>query len=87
MPGAERDLDDLPPAMCERVLKRLVLFRDLEGPLPGIPLSGDLRGTCKLRFGRYRLVYDETNGGELMRVWAVGHRSHIYETVRRRVNR
>ena len=84
MPGAERDLDYLPPERRERILKRLVLFRDLDGALPGIPLSGDLRGMCKLRFGRYRLVYDEANNGALMRIWAVGHRSHIYETVRRR---
>lgn len=85
MPGAERDLDDLPPDMRERILKRLVYFRDAKVPLPGVPLSGDLRGACKLRFGSYRLVYDETDHGELMRIWAVGHRRGIYETMRRRV--
>lgn len=84
MPGAERDLEDLPPDMRERILKRLVLFRDVKGPLPGIPLSGDLRGMLKLRFGRYRLVYDESDDGGRMRIWAVGHRRRIYETVRRR---
>lgn len=84
MPGAKRDLADLPADIRERILKTLVVLRDSEAPLPGIPLSGNLRTLCKLRFGHYRLIYDETDGGRLMRVWAIGHRRHIYDVAEQR---
>ena len=85
MAPAERDLADLPPDVRQRILRRLIALRDSDMLASGVPLSGGLRGLQKLRFGSHRLIYQELDQGNLIMVWGIGHRSRIYETMRRRV--
>lgn len=76
-PSADRDLENLPPDIRERVLRRLIQIRDVDTPIPGLPLAANLRGMYKLRFGDYRLVYEILDDGQLLMVWAIGHRRSI----------
>lgn len=50
----------------------------------GAPLSRDLKGYRKLRVGDYRIIYRVV--GQEVRIFAMGHRSDIYQRVKHRLN-
>ena len=51
--------------------------------LYGLLLRGSLRGYWKLRVGDYRVIYRVIKAE--VRIFAVGHRSDVYEMVGRRI--
>jgi len=47
-------------------------------PVAGHALRGKLRGLYSLRVGAYRILYQLTDGGKIVRVAAIRHRSVSY---------
>ncbi len=66
---------DLKPAMKAALH---ALGRD---PAMGEPLVRELEGLWKYRVRRFRIVYSVDRGSRVVRIFAVGHRRTIYETV------
>ena len=74
--GAAKDLEKLDKPIARRVLRRLTWFsRNFQSIVPE-PLSGELKGTFKLRIGDWRAVY--TMEGETIVIQFICHRSEIY---------
>lgn len=69
----------LPPDL-KRSIKGAVqaLGRD---PALGEPLLRELEGLWKYRVRRFRIVYSVDPATRVVRIFAVGHRRTIYETV------
>jgi mRNA interferase RelE/StbE len=74
--GAVKDLERLDKPIARRISRRLTWFsKNFQSIVPE-PLSGELKGTFKLRVGDWRAVY--TIEGETIVIQFVGHRSEIY---------
>lgn len=79
---AERELDELPPDLQERVLSRLWRIMDQ----PRGPRANKLEGyvdVWAIRAGDYRAIYKIDDAAGLISVEAVGHRRDVYRRVRR----
>jgi mRNA interferase RelE/StbE len=81
LPGAARDVRDLPAAVAERA--RRGLERLAENPHLGKPLQGELRPFWSYRVGDYRVVYEIRDRELVVLVVMLGHRREIYERARR----
>ncbi len=74
--GALADLEGLDRRVAERVVKRVSwLARSFEKVVPE-PLSGEFKGTFKLRVGDWRVVY--TVDEDVIVIRTVAHRREIY---------
>lgn len=74
--GAVKDLERLDKPIVRRISRRLTwLSKNFQSIVPE-PLSGELKGTFKLRIGDWRAVY--TMEGETIVIQFIGHRSEIY---------
>lgn len=47
-------------------------------PKHGKPLSGNLRGLWRLRFDKYRIIYQIKNNELVIYILDIGHRKNIY---------
>jgi mRNA interferase RelE/StbE len=75
--GAIKDLEKLDKPIARRILRRLAwLSKNFQSIVPE-PLSGELKGTFKLRIGDWRAVY--TVEGRIIVIQFIGHRSEIYK--------
>ena len=75
--GATKDLERLDKPIARRILKRLAWFsKNFQSIVPE-PLTGELKGTFKLRIGDWRAVY--TVEGETIVIQFIGHRREIYK--------
>ena len=75
--GATKDLERLDKPIARRILRRLAWFsKNFQSIVPE-PLTGELKGTFKLRIGNWRAVY--TVEGEVIVIQFIGHRSEIYK--------
>lgn len=81
---------DIPPHVAESIrplppdLKRAIkaALHALGGdPSLGVPLLRELEGLWKYRVRRFRIVYSIDRGKRIVRIFAVGHRRTIYETL------
>lgn len=73
---ARRELLDLDWLLADAVEDALgLLERD---PLAGHALRGRLTGLRSLRVGTYRLLYQVMDGGRMIRVAAIRHRTAAY---------
>lgn len=75
---ARRDLNDIAPASAV-----FAIFEALESIAAnprriGKPLRDGLAGNLVARRGPFRIVYRLDEGGRLVSVTAIGHRSHVY---------
>ena len=69
----------LPPDLKRAIKAALqALGRD---PALGEPLMRELEGLWKYRVRRFRIVYSVDRSSRVIRIFAVGHRRSIYETV------
>ena len=69
----------LPPDLKRAIKAALhALGRD---PAIGEPFVRELEGLWKYRVRRFRIVYSVNRGKRVVRIFAVGHRRTIYETV------
>jgi mRNA interferase RelE/StbE len=74
---ATKDLEWLDKPIARRILRRLAWFsKNFQGIVPE-PLTGELKGTFKLRIGDWRVVY--TVEGKIIVIQFIGHRSEIYK--------
>lgn len=81
---------DIPPHVAD-IIRHLPpdLKRAVKGALQALghdptvsePLLRELKGLWKYRVRRFRIVYSVNRGKRVVRVFAVGHRRTIYETV------
>ncbi len=75
--GATKDLERLDKPIARRILRRLAWFsKNFQSIVPE-PLTGELKGTFKLRIGNWRAVY--TVEGKIIVIQFIGHRSEIYK--------
>jgi mRNA interferase RelE/StbE len=75
--GAIKDLEKLDKVVARRVLKKITWFSKNFEQLVPEPLSGEFKGTYKLRVGDWRVIYMVE--GETLIILFVGHRRQIYE--------
>ena len=75
--GATKDLERLDKPIARRILRRLAwVSKNFQSIVPE-PLTGELKGTFKLRIGNWRAVY--TVEGKVIVIQFIGHRSEIYK--------
>jgi len=75
--GATKDLERLDKPIARRILRRLAWFsKNFQSIVPE-SLTGELKGTFKLRIGNWRAVY--TVEGKIIVIQFIGHRSEIYK--------
>jgi mRNA interferase RelE/StbE len=82
LPGAEKDIQELPGSVIVRV--RRGLERLAENPRLGKPLHGELVPFWSYRVGDYRVVYEIKDEELIVLVVTLGHRREIYEQARRK---
>lgn len=73
---AEKDLKKLDPryqSAVDQAFTKLV-----QNPLHGKRLVGELRGRFKLRFSRYRIVYEIDHKRNNIIITAIRHRKDVY---------
>ena len=76
--SAIEDLKKLDKPISRRVLTRITWFSsNFERVIPE-PLTGEFKGTFKLRIGDWRVVY--TVEGKTILIQFIGHRRDIYKT-------
>jgi len=75
--GATKDLERLDKPIARRILRRVAWFsKNFQSIVPE-PLTGELKGTFKLRIGDWRALY--TVEGKIIVIQFIGHRSEIYK--------
>jgi mRNA interferase RelE/StbE len=75
--GALKDLEKLDKPVARRILRRITLLsKNFQSIVPE-PLTGEWKGTFKLRIGDWRAVY--TVEGNTIVIQFIGHRSEIYK--------
>lgn len=75
---ARRELLELNWPLIDAIEDALgVLERE---PQAGHPLRGKLRGLYSLRVGAYRILYQLTDGEQMVRVAAIRHRAVAYRS-------
>lgn len=75
--GATKDLAKLDKTIARRILRKITWFsNNFERVMPE-PLTGELKGTFKLRVGDWRVVY--TIEGDTTVIQFIGHRREIYK--------
>ena len=75
---AIKDLERLDKPIARRILRRLAwVSKNFQSIVPE-PLTGELKGTFKLRIGNWRAVY--TVEGKIIVIQFIGHRSEIYKS-------
>jgi mRNA interferase RelE/StbE len=73
---AIKDLGNLDKPIAQRILKKIDWLSDNFEKVTPEPLTGQLKGTYKLRIGDWRVVY--TIEGQTLVIQFIGHRRHIY---------
>jgi mRNA interferase RelE/StbE len=77
LPGAERDVRRLPPAILRRVDARLQALTEQPRP-PGVrPIEGT-QGGLRMRVGDYRILYHVDDAERLITIVRVRHRRDVY---------
>jgi mRNA interferase RelE/StbE len=76
--GAVRDLQELDTQVVRRILKKLDWVSSNFARVVPKPLTGEFKGTYKLRIGDWRVIY--TIEGDGMIIQNIGHRREIYKT-------
>ena len=75
--GAIKDLEKLDKPIAQRILRRLAWFSKNFQRIVPEPLTGEFKGTFKLRTGNWRAVY--TVEGKTIVIQFIGHRREIYK--------
>ena len=72
-----RDLQELDTQVVRRILKKLDWVSSNFARVVPKPLTGEFKGTYKLRIGDWRVIY--TIEGDGMIIQSIGHRREIYK--------
>jgi len=73
---AIKDFEELDKPIAQRILRKVDWFSRNFERLALEPLSGEFKGTFKLRVGEWRVIY--TVEGRTLVIQFVGHRKEIY---------
>jgi len=73
---AKRFLKTLDKNIQKRILEKIKLLR--QNPRIGKALYGNLAGLWRLRYDKYRIIYQIKNKGLLIYILNIGHRKNIY---------
>lgn len=74
---ASKNFNKLDKTIQKLALKALERLK--KNPKIGIPLTGNLKGYWKLRFSRYRIIYQLEKRKLIIIVFDIGHRKDIYK--------
>ena len=72
-----KDLEKLDNPIAQRILRRLAWFSNNFQRIVPEPLTGEFKGTFKLRIGNWRVVY--TVEAKTIVIQFIGHRREIYK--------
>ena len=75
--GAVRDLGKLDRQIAQRILRKVDWFSKNFPLVVPEPLTGELKGTYKLRVGDWRIIY--TVKVDAMIIQSIDHRREIYK--------
>ena len=73
----KKDLEKLDNPIAQRILRRLAWFSNNFQRIVPEPLTGEFKGTFKLRIGNWRVVY--TVEAKTIVIQFIGHRREIYK--------
>jgi len=73
---AEKELDALPVALRQRIVKRLLALEEEPRPRGLRKLSN--RESYRLRVGAYRILLEIDDARQQVTIFAVGHRRDVY---------
>lgn len=76
--GSRRDLLALEWRLIDAIEESLALLE--RAPRSGRALRGRLRGLHVLRFGAYRIIYHLADSDQMVRMVAIRHRAHAYDS-------
>lgn len=74
---AERFFKKLDRHIQKEIFKKISLLK--EDPKLGKPLSGNLTGLWKLRYDKYRIIYQIRDQELIIFIMDIGHRKTVYE--------
>lgn len=77
---AEKQFKKLPlkfQKLCQKSIDKLAQY-----PKVGEPLRGELKGFYKLRFSRYRIIYQLLHHSITIVIFEIRHRKEIYKKFR-----
>jgi len=82
---ALEDLAKLPAHLHASIFARIETLADNPRPAGATALTGDLRGSYRLKVRHvYRIGYEVDDAARRVAVWQVGHRDKFYEKAKRR---
>ena len=73
---AQKFLKKLDPFVVKEILKKIKKLE--EDPFIGKPLVGNLSGLWKLRYDKYRIIYEIKDKELIIFVLNIGHRKNVY---------
>jgi len=79
---ALKQIKKIPPPHKKQLTEAIDSLSD--DPCRGSQLTGKLADYRSLRIGDYRIIYTITD--DMIKIVVLGHRSHIYEIIRRLLN-
>ncbi len=74
---AEKFLKKLDRSTQKKILGKLEILK--ESPRIGKPLSGDLSGLWRIRYDKYRIIYEIRDKELIVYILNIGHRKDIYD--------
>jgi len=76
-PEAVKDIEKLDKQIARRVVRKITWLAENYDHIVPEPLTGEFKGTYKLRVGDYRVVYTLKN--KIIVIQFIGHRKRIYK--------
>ena len=76
--SAIQDIKKLDRVIARRILRRITWVAGHFNKVAAEPLTGEFKGTFKLRIGDWRVIYSIENDSIIIQF--VGHRREIYRT-------
>ncbi len=73
---AKKFLKKINKSIAKKILDKIETLKEF--PKHGKPLSGNLRGLWRLRFDKYRIIYQIKGEKLIVYVLNIGHRKNIY---------
>lgn len=73
---AQKFLKKLNPSFRKEILKKIKKLG--QNPFLGKPLAGNLSGLWRLRYDKYRIIYEIKQNKLIVFVLNIGHRKNIY---------
>ena len=81
-PSAEKDFDDIPKAIAQRIVKKIRNLASNPFPSQVAQLSGEEK-LYRIRVGDYRIVYAVDSKAKLIFIHYIRHRSVVYRRLSR----